>query len=147
MEWKKVKFEELENQELYKILQLRNKVFVVEQNCIYQDADDNDEKAIHIFLKNKNEIVTYLRILKPCNYFENASIGRVVTNPKYRNKSFAKKAIRMAIKHIFNEWNQNQIEISAQTYLIEYYKKLGFETKGNEYLEDGIPHIRMIYKK
>ena len=53
----------------------------------------------------------------------------------------------MAIKHIFNEWNQNQIEISAQTYLIEYYKKLGFETKGNEYLEDGIPHIRMIYKK
>ncbi len=147
MKWKIRRFYQLNNLELYNIMQLRNQVFVIEQNCIYQDADGKDEKAKHIFLKNGHQIVTYLRIFKPGDYFENASISRIVTRPGYRNNGYATEAIFKAIEVICNGWKERFIEISAQTYLIDYYKRLGFNKIGEEYLEDGIPHIRMLYDK
>ncbi len=147
MKWNNRRFYQLTNLELYNILQLRNAVFVVEQNCIYQDADGKDEKARHIFLKDGHTIVTYLRIFKAGDYFNNASIGRVVTHPDYRNKGYATQAIVKAINYIGKIWNERFIEISAQTYLIDYYQNLGFVPKGKPYLEDNIPHIRMLYDK
>ena len=147
MHWKTKTFYKLINLELYNILQLRNEVFVVEQNCIYQDADGNDDKATHIFLKDKHEIVTYLRIFKPGDYFENAAIGRIVTHPDYRTNGYAIEAILKAINHITNGWHERFIEISAQKHLKNYYNRLGFQQISDEYLEDGIPHIRMIYDK
>ena len=140
-------FKELSTTELYKILQLRNEVFVVEQNCVYQDADGKDLKALHLFIKNQEDIIAYLRIFKPGDYFKHASIGRVVTHPSYRGKNFGKQIMQKAIDIITNDLQENTIEISAQTYLKKFYNDLGFQETGNEYLEDGIPHVRMIYKR
>ena len=147
MKWKSRRFHQLTNLELYNILQLRNRVFVIEQNCIYQDADGKDEQAQHIFLKNGHEIVAYLRVFKAGDYFDKPSIGRIVTHPDYRKKGYATEAIFKAINLICNGWHERFIEISAQTYLIDYYKRLGFNPIGTPYLEDGIPHIRMLYDK
>ncbi len=140
-------FKELSTTELYNILRLRNEVFVVEQNCVYQDADGKDLKALHLFIKNQEDIIAYLRIFKPGDYFKHASIGRVVTPPSYRGKNFGKQIMQKAIDIITNDLQENTIEISAQTYLKKFYKDLGFQETGNEYLEDGIPHVRMIYKR
>jgi ElaA protein len=145
MKWKTKTFYKLTNLELYKILQLRSQVFVVEQDCIYQDLDDKDQKATHIFLKDADEIVTYLRVFKPGDYFENAAIGRIVTHPKYRGNKYGVEAILKAINHIINGWHEQFIEISAQKHLKNYYNRLGFEQISDVYLEDGIPHIRMLY--
>jgi len=139
-------FDQLDLQELYKILQLRNEVFVVEQNCIYQDADGKDQNAIHLFYKDKDKIAAYTRIFDAGKYFENASIGRVVVSPDYRKKGLGKKIMADSIDFIHNHLNQPVIEISAQTYLKKFYNELGFKEKGTEYLEDGIPHIKMIKK-
>jgi len=147
MKWKNRRFYQLNNLELYNILQLRNQVFVIEQNCIYQDADGKDEIAKHIFLKNGHRIVTYLRVLRAGDYFENSSIGRIVTHPAYRRQGYATQAIFKAIDMICVGWQERYIEISAQTYLTNYYTRLGFKKTGEEYLEDGIPHIRMLYDK
>ncbi len=137
-------FNELTLQELYAILRLRNEVFVVEQNCVYQDADNKDQKATHIFIKNNDEILAYTRIFKPGEYFKNASIGRVVVNPKYRKQNLGKKIMQISIVFVLQS-GFNTIEISAQTYLKKFYNELGFTHIGEEYLEDNIPHIKMIY--
>ena len=147
MKWEYKPFNELNIKQLYNILQLRNEVFVVEQNCIYQDADGKDFNAIHIFLTDKDKIVAYTRVFKSGNYFSNASIGRVVVNPIFRNKNFGKKIMLKSLDYVLKVLQENTIEISAQTYLDKFYRDLGFIPFGKEYLEDGLPHIRMIYKK
>jgi len=139
------KFNDLSLEELYNILRLRNEVFVVEQNCVYQDADGKDDKAIHFFFKKKNEIIAYVRIFKPGEYFDMSSVGRVVVHPKYRGQNLGKTIMEKAILYIVNELKENKIKISAQTYLKKFYNELGFIEKGEEYLEDGIPHIKMIF--
>ncbi len=141
------RFDELTTEELYKILQLRNEVFVVEQNCIYQDADGKDQEAYHLFYKSDNEIIAYTRIFESGKYFDKASIGRVVVSPSYRKQALGKKIMQESIDFIHNQLNEPEIEISAQTYLKKFYNELGFIEKGTEYLEDGIPHIKMIRKK
>jgi ElaA protein len=141
------KFDELTNKELYLILQLRNEVFVVEQNCVYQDADGKDDKAIHLFYKNGEEITAYTRLFSAGEYFDNASIGRVVVSPKYRRQNLGKKIMIDSINYLHNELKEPVIEISAQSYLKRFYNELGFKEKGKEYMEDGIPHIRMILNK
>ncbi len=147
MEVKIKKFSELTTDELYKILQLRNEVFVVEQNCIYQDADGKDQEAYHLFYTKNNEIIAYTRIFEPGKYFEKASIGRVVVSPEYRGKKYGKKIMKDSISFVEKNFNTPEIEISAQTYLKKFYNEMGFVEKGTEYLEDDIPHIKMIYKK
>ncbi len=137
-------FFELNNQELYQILRLRSEVFVVEQDCVYQDLDNKDQISIHIFQKKKNVIVAYTRIFKSGDYYKNASIGRVVVLKKYRGKELGKKIMIYSIEYIKNKLKENKIELSAQKYLDKFYKDLGFYKIGKDYLEDGIPHQRMI---
>ncbi|TVZ56374.1 ElaA protein [Lutibacter sp. Hel_I_33_5] len=137
-------FQELNTTELYKILQLRSEVFVVEQDCVYQDIDDKDQKSLHVFGIKKDKIVAYTRIFKPSDYFNNASIGRVVVLNSERKYGFGHDIMKASITAIKNQFNTDKITISAQTYLQKFYESHGFKKIGEEYLEDGIPHIEML---
>jgi ElaA protein len=140
-------FASLDRDDLYKIIQLRNAVFVVEQNCVYQDADGKDDKAWHLFAKDGDKVIAYARLFKTGDYFDKASIGRVVVDPEYRGQDLGKTLMQKAMTFIFENLDENTIEISAQTYLEQFYRDLGFIPYGEPYLEDGIPHIRMVAKK
>ena len=140
------KFSELSTEEIYNILKLRSEVFVVEQNCVYQDIDEKDKKATHLFIEKNNEIIAYTRIFKKGDYYEeNPSIGRVVVSKKERGKNFGKEIMLNSIEFIKKELKGRKIELSAQKYLDKFYKDLDFYSEGEDYLEDGIPHQRMFY--
>ena len=140
------KFSELTTNELYEILQLRSEVFVVEQDCVYQDIDFKDQKALHVIGIKKNKIVAYTRVFKSGDYFEKPSIGRVVVTEKERINKYGFQIMKASIKAIDTFFNEKEIKISAQKYLKKFYESLDFEMIGEEYLEDGIPHIGMIKK-
>jgi ElaA protein len=137
------KFQELVLNELYQLLQLRSEVFVVEQNCVYQDIDGKDEKALHLIGTFENEIVAYVRIFKPGDYFEEASIGRVVVKQKYRDRKWGYDLMQKAIEVTKSELKETNITISAQLYLQRFYENLGFVKTSEVYLEDDIEHIQM----
>ncbi|WP_370478057.1 GNAT family N-acetyltransferase [Tamlana flava] len=137
-------FKELTKQELYDLLQLRSEVFVVEQNCVYQDVDGKDEKAFHVLGFKHDKLVAYSRIFKPGDYFEKASIGRVVVAKKERRYKYGYDIMEASIKAIKNNFKESIIKISAQSYLKQFYTNVGFKAIGEEYLEDDIPHIAMI---
>ena len=137
-------FDDLTKLELYKILQLRAEVFVVEQDCVYQDVDGKDEKALHVFGLKNNEIVAYTRIFKPGDYFKKSSIGRVVVKQTERKFGYGHYLIKASIKAIEDFYNETEIIISAQVYLKKFYETHQFRQVGDSYLEDGIPHVRMI---
>ena len=140
------KFSELSTEEIYNILKLRSEVFVVEQNCVYQDIDEKDKKATHLFLEKNNDIIAYTRIFKKGDYYkENPSIGRVVVSKKERGKNLGKEIMLNSIEFIKKELEGRKIELSAQKYLDKFYKDLDFYSEGEDYLEDGIPHQRMFY--
>ena len=142
--WKEKKFKDLSNIELYKILQLRSKIFVVEQNCVYNDLDNLDFEAYHIFCCSEKNIIGYSRII---DKKENIVIGRIIVEKKNLEKKgiggklVKKKSIRTAKRKI----GKKSIIISAQKQWDSFYKKLNFKCTGKEYLEDGIPHQQMIY--
>ena len=136
-------FEKLTNSELYAILKLRSEVFVVEQNCVYQDLDNFDQKSIHIFGKYDNEIHAYTRILPPKLYYKEAAIGRVVTSKEIRMDGYGKEIMNYSIALIKAEYASN-IRIMAQCYLTRFYAHFGFKIEGPEFLEDGIPHRIMV---
>ncbi|MEE9408790.1 MAG: GNAT family N-acetyltransferase [Polaribacter sp.] len=136
-------FSELNTTELYKILQLRSEIFVVEQNCVYQDLDFKDQKSLHIFGLKNDKIVAYTRIFKPGGYFKNSSIGRVVVATEERKYGFGHDLIKASIEAIKTHFKVTKITISAQVYLQKFYESHGFIKVGEDYLEDGIPHIRM----
>ena len=138
-------FTELDKEELYQILRLRSEVFVVEQDCVYQDIDNKDQIATHLFYKKEEEIIGYTRIFKKGDYYENPSIGRVVVSKNKRGKDLGKEIMLESMKYIKNNIKGEKIELSAQVYLDNFYKELGFYSKGEEYLEDGIPHQRMFF--
>ena len=137
-------FDELSIQELYAILQLRSEVFVVEQDCVYQDVDDKDQKAIHIIGVKGNQVVAYTRVFKPGDYFDDTSIGRVVVKASERKYGYGRTIMQATIDYIEADWKETQIALSAQTYLIKFYNSLGFVEQGGGYLEDDIPHIKMV---
>ena len=137
-------FNELTVQELYNILKLRSEIFVVEQNCVYLDMDDKDQKALHVLGMKNGNIVAYTRIFKPGDYFEYASIGRVVVSQNLRQHKYGYDIMNASIKAVKDNFNGNEIKIGAQCYLRKFYGNLGFKEVGEEYLEDGIPHIHMI---
>ncbi|MDI9256068.1 GNAT family N-acetyltransferase [Flavobacterium sedimenticola] len=143
LEWKIKRFEALSTQELYEILQLRSEVFVVEQNCVYQDIDGKDQKALHVIGEDNGTIVAYARLFKPHDYFNEASIGRVVVKESYRDKKLGHVLMREAIQVIKSHFDQRKITISAQLYLKRFYESHGFIQISETYLEDDIPHIRM----
>ncbi|QOD59800.1 GNAT family N-acetyltransferase [Polaribacter haliotis] len=137
-------FSELTTYELYEILQLRAAVFVVEQDCVYQDVDGKDFKSLHVFGLKNDKIVAYTRIFKAGDYFDNASIGRVVVASEERKYGFGHDLMKASIKAVKTYFKADKITISAQVYLKKFYESHGFVKIGEEYLEDGIPHIQMV---
>ena len=137
-------FNEFTTEELYEVLRLRSEIFVVEQNCVYQDIDLKDKKAIHVLGYFQNELVAYTRIFKPGDYFQQASIGRVLVKESYRSRKWGYDIMEASIKAIEQHFLATSIKISAQQYLEKFYNNMGFLTVGEPYLEDGIPHVAMF---
>jgi len=136
-------FPELSTNELYEMLQLRSEVFVVEQNCVYQDIDGKDQKAMHVLGYSDGVLVAYSRLFKPKDYFEYASIGRVIVKASHRDKKLGHELMRVSIDAITTLFQETKITISAQLYLQKFYESHGFVVVGESYLEDDIPHIEM----
>lgn len=144
--WDIKKFDELTTTELYRIMQLRLAVFSVEQNCAYQDADGKDLKSTHLSGYNENnELVAYARIVPAGISFKEVSIGRVITSEKARGTGAGKELMKTSMAFIEKEYGKVPIRIGAQCYLIKFYTSFGFAISGDEYLEDNIPHIEMVY--
>lgn len=138
-------FQALEIEELYGILQLRQAVFIVEQDCPYLDADGKDQASLHLMGRDHQGIVAYARILpKGLSYEDYPSIGRILIASRARGKGFGQQLVQEAINIIERQWAAKAIKISAQSYLLKFYQDLGFQVIGAEYLEDGIPHHAMI---
>jgi ElaA protein len=146
MTFKVLQFSELTVQQLYDILRLRSEVFVVEQDCVYQDIDNYDQVAFHILGYVENVLVAYSRILPPKTYFNEISIGRVIVKEAFRKHNYGHELMSYSINFIFTHYPNETIKISAQQYLIKFYASHGFKVKGEGYLEDGIPHIAMLLK-
>src|SRR6187431_3001238 len=144
IEWKIKPFEALSVNELYDILQLRSRIFVVEQNCVYLDPDGKDKVALHLFGTFEGKIVAHARLFKPGISFDNASIGRVVVDPDYRSRNWGHELMQEAIAGIFEHFGESQITIGGQLYLKKFYESLGFVQTSEMYLEDDIPHIEMV---
>ena len=141
-------FDQLSPGQLYKIMKLRQEVFVVEQNCPYLDADDKDQESFHLVSWDENgEALAYVRLLpKGLSYPEYASIGRVVTSAKIRRSGGGKELMQEALLWAKKLFGDTPVKISAQSYLLSFYRSLGFEPIGDEYLEDDIPHRAMILR-
>lgn len=137
------KFDELTLEELYEILKLRSEVFVVEQNCIYNDIDGKDKTSFHVIIKENNEITAYLRVLPPGISYENASLGRVLVAKDARGMGYAKAIVTEGINCVLRNFNTNKITIGAQEYLKDFYSEFGFKPVSEVYDEDGIPHLDM----
>lgn len=144
MEWFLKNYQEVTKDELYSVLRLRAEVFVVEQDCPYQDVDDKDQRAWHLFGVDQGEVVAYLRVFKAGDYFQEISIGRVVVKPTYRATGLGHQLMKKAIRFIESKPGDTSIRISAQTYLKKFYESHGFKQVGAPYLEDGLPHIGML---
>lgn len=141
--WKIKPFADLSLSELYSILELRSLVFVVEQNCVYQDLDNKDQKAIHLFGEIDGKLMAYARLFDAGIYFENTSIGRVIVHPEARAQKLGHQLIQKSIEQIKNLFDKEQITISAQLYLQKFYESHGFVATSEVYLEDDIPHVEM----
>ena len=138
-------FNSLSLEELLSVLALRSEVFVVEQNCVYQDIDGKDKKALHIVGYLNEEIVAYARIFdKGVIYPEYCSIGRIVTSFTERGKKIGHQLVEFSIKQCYKSFNGRAIKISAQAHLEKFYGLHSFYASGETYLEDGIPHIGML---
>ncbi|MGE5107238.1 MAG: GNAT family N-acetyltransferase, partial [Sphingobacteriales bacterium] len=130
--------------ELYAILQLRNEVFVVEQNCVFQDADNKDQQSWHYMGWKDGHLIAYIRIVPPGVAYQYASIGRVVNSSKARGTGIGKKLMQSGIAKTYELFGKVPIKIGAQLYLKKFYESLGFKQTSEIYLEDGIEHIEMM---
>lgn len=137
-------FQQLTLHKLYDILQLRSEIFVVEQNCVYNDLDGYDQKAYHLIMELDKRTIGTARILPGGSRFAQVSIGRVVVHKEFRSRNYGKLLMKQAIEYAREKWNDPEIKISAQLYLKKFYEDLGFKTVSEVYDEDGIPHIGMI---
>lgn len=144
IEWKIKPFKALSVNELYDILQLRSRVFVVEQNCVYLDPDGKDKEALHLFGIFDEKIVAHARLFASGITFENASIGRVTVDPDYRDRKWGQELMKEAIAGIRLYFGEDKIKIGAQLYLKKFYENQGFVQTSEMYLEDDIPHIEMV---
>jgi ElaA protein len=137
-------WDQLSRKEINDIFSLRSEVFVVEQECVYQDIDGKDEKADHVLLIINNELVGYTRVFNENIYFKEASFGRAVVKKNYRGEGYGHLLVEKSLEHLKTN-KQSPIKISAQSHLKEFYSSHGFVAKGEEYMEDGIPHTAMYY--
>lgn len=141
--WQCVNFAEMDNVQLYQLLALRSEVFVVEQNCAYQDLDDLDEAAWHLCAYSGEQLVAYLRILAPGVNYAEAAIGRVITRKNHRGKGIGNALMRRGLAAVKQYYPGTGVRLSAQAHLQKFYKNIGFVGVGSEYLEDNIPHREM----
>jgi ElaA protein len=144
LQWVLRKFDDLTPSELYNILRLRSEVFVVEQNCVFLDMDNKDQDCYHLMGSHDNELVAYVRIVPPGLAYEEMSIGRVVSSPRYRGSGAGRQLMIKAIATAYELFGKQPIRIGAQLYLKNFYNSLGFEPQGDIYIEDGIPHVIML---
>ncbi len=142
--WKCKFFDDLILHELYIIIKLRNEVFIVEQNCVFQDADDKDQKCYHLMGFVGNHLAAYARIVPAGVSYKNISIGRIVTSPQYRRIGAGKALMYKAITQCNSLYGEQTIKIGAQLYLKNFYESFGFKQTSEVYDEDGIPHIKMV---
>ncbi len=143
IEWNNKAWKELTNEEIEEVFMLRAKVFVVEQNCAYQDIDSYDQKAIHVLGRKNNKIIAYCRAFDEGDFFNEASFGRALIEKKHRGKGIGHQLVVENLKIMQEKFKDKKIKISAQAHLSGFYQKHGFKPKGEEYLEDGIPHVAM----
>ena len=139
-------FNSISKEQLYDILSLRQKVFIIEQDCFYEDLDYLDQDASHLLLYKNNELIGYSRIFPPGIKYKTASIGRIVIDKEYRGKGYGKNITLESVRFIRRNFPESGITISAQYRLVHFYEDLGFKIKGSVYLEDGIDHIKMVLK-
>ena len=142
--WVLKKYNDLSPHELYAILQLRNEVFVVEQNCVYQDADSKDQSCYHYMGWRSDKLIAYTRLLPPGIAYIESSIGRVVTSPAARGNGIGRELMERSIGEAFKLFGNISIKIGAQIYLLKFYSSLGFQQTSDIYLEDGIEHVEMV---
>lgn len=144
MDWKYIQsFKMLSAEEVYSILKLRQDIFIIEQNCIYDDIDNIDLVSEHLMLFKNKKLVAYSRIVPPGVKFTTYSIGRVLVHPSQRRKNMGRKLVLKSIE-IVKRKKVNSISIEAQEYLLEFYSSLGFRKTSETYPVDGIPHVEMI---
>ena len=145
MNWTVKSFEELSLSEFHDIIQLRLEIFVVEQDCPYQDLDGKDKVALHLFgATTEGKIIAYTRLFGPGDYYKEAAIGRVVVHKDYRKDGIGFELMKRSIDQVESHYRTNTIKIGAQRYLRKFYESLGFVSTGDFYMEDGIPHMYMI---
>lgn len=137
-------FNDLTPHELYAIMRLRSEVFVVEQNCVFLDADNNDQNSHHLLIRDKDNLAAYCRLIPRGSMYEQMSIGRVVSSPAYRRTGVGKILMGEAIKACYELFGKGPIKIGAQLYLKNFYASFGFVQTSDIYLEDGIQHVEMI---
>ena len=144
IDWSLKKFEELSSLELYEILQLRSEVFVVEQKCVFLDMDDKDQFSQHLQGRIDGKLAAVVRILPPGLAYNEPSIGRVVSSPLFRRQGVGIELMKTAIKETICLYGDVPIKIGAQQYLKKFYESFGFQQCSETYMEDDIPHIKMI---
>ena len=142
--WVLKKFDDLAPHELYAIMQLRNEVFAVEQQCIYQDADNKDQPSFHFMGWLEDKLVAYTRLLPPGVAYKEPSIGRVVTSPSARRSGIGRELMKRSIEEVYILYGTLPIKIGAQLYLQNFYSSFGFHQTSAIYLEDNIEHIEMV---
>jgi ElaA protein len=145
LNWNCKTFEQLSVHELYAILRLRTEIFVVEQTCVFQDMDNKDQLCYHICGLHNNELVAYTRLVPAGVAYPEASIGRVITAPSARGTGAGRALMQYSIEKLYELWGRQPIKIGAQLYLKKFYESFGFEQTSDIYIEDGIPHIEMLF--
>ena len=136
------KFDELTVEELYEILRVRAEVFVVEQNCVYQDLDGVDQAAYHVYIKESDEIVAYLRVIGRGKRLDEVSVGRVISTKRHKGLGSRLMTVGFAVAR--DKFGAERVKVGAQVQAKAFYESLGFRAVSQEYIEDGIPHIYMI---
>ena len=144
--WQTLPFAVLSTNELYALLRLRQEVFVVEQDCIYLDLDGRDQQAIHMLCWSGTELLAYQRCLEPGLSYAESSIGRIVVAPAGRGTGLGNELVSRGIDYNLERWPTSAIRINAQAYLEAFYNRLGFAAAGDQYDEDGIPHLQMLHQ-
>ena len=139
-------FDSISKEQLYDVLSLRQRVFIIEQDCFYEDLDYFDQEANHLLLYKDNKLIGYSRVFAPGIKYDAASIGRIVTDLAFRGKGYGKDITQESIQFLKNNFPGSDISISAQYRLVGFYEDLGFEREGSVYLEDDIDHIKMTLK-
>ncbi len=145
LRWQTASFPELASRELYAALRLRQEVFVVEQDCVYLDLDNLDQQAVHMLCWRDEQLLAYQRCLPPGVSYPDSSLGRIVVSPQARGLQLGRDLVQRGIDHNLGQWPASNIRINAQAYLRGFYTGLGFAATGDEYDEDGIAHVQMLY--